>query len=169
MTELTFTDSTLPKDEAPPGAYEYACETCGKELFYGGKGRKPKFCDEHKTAAKSRTGGGSNSGLARQAAAALSQWNSFIALGLMLPAVPVLGDNPAYLPRTASAIAAADEGFTEAAYNALLTDPKLCKLILKTGSAGGKIALVMAYGMLVASVAPVGIEEYRERKDGVSP
>lgn len=36
----------LPDDIAPP--VEYSCEVCGEELFYGGRGRKPKFCDEHK-------------------------------------------------------------------------------------------------------------------------
>ncbi len=31
-----------------PGAAGLTCETCGLPLHYGGRGRKPRFCDEHK-------------------------------------------------------------------------------------------------------------------------
>ena len=153
---LEFTDIPIPPDLAPPGEYEYACEVCGKELFYGGKGRKPKKCDQHKTAV-GRKGSGTNANLARQASAALSQYNSLICVGLMIPP-----PNPVCLPRTASAIAVANDGFEEQAYNALLTDPGLCKMILKAGGVSGKLLLLVAYGMLAVAVVPVGVEEYRE-------
>ena len=159
----------LPPDDAPPSTYEYACGTCGVELFYGGKGRHPKFCDEHKGTKTTRgKGGGNNATLARQASATLSQLNSLIALSLMLPAVPMLGDNPMYLPETAGALATASEPFDEMTYNALLTDPALCKMILRGGAAGGKIALLIAYGTLAAAVAPVGVNEFRERKSSAN-
>lgn len=162
-----MTDVIIP-DEAPPtSAFEYTCQVCGKELFYGGRGRKPKFCDEHKAGTgkpRAKGGGARNDALAQEAANALSQLNALLGVCLLLPAVPFLGDNPAYLPQTALAIAKADDGFNVAAYSALQTDPALCKMILRVGSAGGKLALIAAYGMLAGAVTPVAIEEYRERK-----
>jgi len=159
-----MTDVEVP-DEIP-GKYEYACGVCGKELTYGGRGRKPKFCDDHKagTGKPRAKGGARNDALAMEAANALSQLNALIGVTLMVPALPILGDNPAYLPNTALAIAKADEGFNAAAFSALQTDPALCKMILRVGSASGKIALVVAYGMLAGAVVPIGIDEYKERK-----
>ncbi len=157
MTELLdFKDTDIPKDEPVPAEYEYSCDVCGKELFYAGKGRKPKKCDEHKTV-QTRKGSGTNATLARQASDALGQYNSLLCVGMMIPS-----PNPFCLPRTASAIAVANDGFTEQAYNALLTDPALCKMILKAGGVSGKLLLLVAYGMLAVAVVPVGVEEYRE-------
>jgi hypothetical protein len=165
---LEMVDVPIP-DESPntDSPFEYACEVCGKELYYGGRGRKPKFCDEHKGGGKGATTRKStarNDALAFEAAAALSQLNALIGLGLLVPAVPWMGDNPLFLPHTAVAIAHADEGFNAQAYAALQTDPALCKMILRVGSASGKIALIVAYGMLATAVVPIGVEEYKERK-----
>ena len=151
-----FTDVAVP-DEKPPTQYEYACGTCGVELTYAGKGRKPKWCDEHKPG-RSSTGpkrsSGQNAQLAAQASEALSQINGLIAMGLFL----------AQMPDTSSALADRESVFRDQAYAALLTDPALCRLILKAGTTGGKISLAIAYAMLGASVAPVGIMEYRSNK-----
>lgn len=44
----------MPSDDVPPVSdFEYSCEVCGVELTYGGRGRKPKRCAEHKTGARS--------------------------------------------------------------------------------------------------------------------
>lgn len=53
--EVDLSAETTPADDAPPiGDYEHACVVCGVELTYAGRGRKPKYCAEHKpTAAKS--------------------------------------------------------------------------------------------------------------------
>lgn len=43
-----------PTDDAP-----FRCEVCGTSLIYAGRGRRPRFCAEHKTkgaAASARTG-----------------------------------------------------------------------------------------------------------------
>jgi hypothetical protein len=148
-------------DASPEDDYEYSCEVCGKEIFYGGKGRHPKRCDEHKkgparkAATRPGMGTGKNGTLARQAAAALSQVNGLIGIALLL------APGKLKMPETATALAIADEGFSEQAYLALLTDPKLCALILKGGMASGRAALLIAYGMLAGAVVPVGIAEYR--------
>lgn len=146
----------FPQDEKPPSEYEYACEVCGKELFYAGRGRKPKFCDEHrkggsKAGGTPRTGKG-NTQLAAQASEALAQLNALACMGLMV----------GKLNQTALALSTANDGFREQAYNALLTDPALCKTILKAGATSGKVSLLIAYGMLAAAVGPVGYTEYRE-------
>lgn len=155
---LEFVRTDKPDDDAaPPTSFEYACETCAKEIYYGGRGRKPRFCEEHKPNKAARgKGSGSNAQLARQASEVLVQVNAFLAIGLMLP--------PLQLTETASALAEANDGFGVSAYEALLTDPGLAKLILRGGGASGKLALVLAYVMLGGSVVPVGVNEFRERK-----
>jgi hypothetical protein len=160
-TLIDFKDIDVPDDIPAPSHYEYECQVCGTELFYSGKGRKPKFCEEHKKSAPRQVRGSGNASLARQAAASLSQLNAMCGLMLFVPEIPKVGKNPLYLPQTGSAWANADEGFTEAAYNALLTDPKLCRMILKGGAAGGKLALLMAYGMLAAAITPVAMKELK--------
>lgn len=46
-----------PEDGNPitPGP-DFTCEVCGTGLTYGGRGRKPRFCVEHKPGAKSTSG-----------------------------------------------------------------------------------------------------------------
>lgn len=147
----------MPRDVAPPTTDGPTCQVCGIPLEYAGRGRKPTRCAEHK-----RGGGGnakkaaSNStALGKQAAAVLGQLNGLLATGLMLAPMPYR------LTETASAIANANDGFEEAAAKALSSDPKLAKLILKGGEASGKVALIIAYGMLAGAVAPVAVLEYR--------
>ena len=65
------------------------------------------------------------------------------------------------LPMTAGALNDAQDGFRESTYNALLTDPELCRTILRVGSTSGKVALMISYSMLIAAVAPVGVLEYK--------
>lgn len=156
-----FSDTHIPQDEKPASSYEYACETCGTELSYGGRGRKPKFCEDHKPnrakgdgTHRSRTSTGKNAQLAAQATAVLLQINGYVAMGLML----------ASMRETASALGGAQDGFESTTYEALLTDPDLCKTILKAGTTSGKVALAISYLMLGAAVVPVGIVEYKQIK-----
>lgn len=46
---LGFTD-TVPDSGNPSPTADLTCEVCGTGLSYGGRGRKPRFCDEHKPA-----------------------------------------------------------------------------------------------------------------------
>ena len=167
MTDLEFDIEDQIPDEPAPSAFEYACEVCGTELTYGGRGRKPRFCDEHKSGSKGtttrRAASGKNAQLAQQAADVLSQANAMIALALNLPFSPL------QLPVTSATIVAADEGFNEQARRALLTDPKLAAMLLRGGGVSGKIGLVVAYGMLAGAIVPVAMLEMKEREkpDGV--
>lgn len=54
--ELHISDDTLPvmddtvNDESsnPTAFGELECQVCGKALIYAGRGRKPRFCEDHK-------------------------------------------------------------------------------------------------------------------------
>lgn len=166
-TDLVFMDDVppdIPADPPPdhtgspdaqPETDSLACQVCGKGLTYAGRGRKPKFCDEHRgnksgtgTTRKSSTG---NERLAQQATESLVQLNRITGMGLRL-----LG-----LPESGNMIAFCEEGFREQAYAALLTDPGLCRQLLSVGGMSGKTALIIAYGMLGAQVAPIANHEIR--------
>lgn len=149
-------ENNSPMDDAPPSTHEYACLTCGTELHYGGKGRKPKYCDAHKPSRSPsrRTTGPKNEQLAAQATEALIQINGLASLGLLI----------AGLPLTATAIDNAKDGLREQLHAALITDPALCRTILRAGSGSAKLSLAVAYGMLAVSVVPVGVAEVRAKR-----
>lgn len=152
---------TSPADESPmiSGEPEFVCLTCGTALEYGGRGRKPKYCDEHKRQRSSSTRNtipsGNNDKLASMAVDVLCQANALMGMGLML----------GKMNKTASALADRDDAFRIQAYEALKTDPALCKMILKSGATSGKVALVISYLLLILSVAPVAVDEFKERRD----
>lgn len=159
MSSPAFVDADLPQDSVPPTTdVKYPCEVCGKESGpYGGRGRKPKKCPEHKIGANRRNAPratGTNSTLATQATEALCQINGFLMLGVMF----------AGMHATAGAFSAGEEGFRGQTYAALLTDPDLCRSILKAGVKSGKLALIISYLMLAGSVIPTAVVELREKK-----
>lgn len=144
-------DDLKPIDDEP----EYACQVCGIALEYAGRGRKPKYCAEHKPGAstKSRTPARAND-TAALAASVLAQMNGYLGLGLM-----IFG-----LPLTATEINKANEQFRELAYEALLLDSKLSKRIVSAGGKSAGVALSMAYATLTVNVAPVAMQELKQRK-----
>lgn len=95
-----------------------------------------------------------NDALAAQATEVLLQLNSVICAGLFITG----------LTETSSAIAAREEGFKAQAYQALLTDAKLCKTILRARGTGGLISLLLAYGLLGGAIAPVAMNEIKTKK-----
>jgi hypothetical protein len=136
------------------------CKKCGREIDvpYGGRGPRPRYCTNCKGGTAKRSAsprvGGKDANLAAQATGVLVQLNAMIAMG-----VAAVG-----MFRTGSSIAAANEGFEVAAYNALLTDPEFCKMILKGGAKSSKVSLALAYGAMGMAVMPTAVEEMRERK-----
>lgn len=161
--EVIETPPEMQQDDAPLTTetvgeeYPDKCLTCGKGVPYGGAGRRPKYCDEHKkTRAKSspRASGRGDAKLAANAARMLGQLNGLIGMGLA-----------AYgLDMTAAAIAKAEEQFVESATTALENDPKLARKITSLGASTGKASLAVAYGMLGAAIAPVAVVELRMKK-----
>jgi hypothetical protein len=161
MTILDFQSTPIPDDVTTPDVkpetqFEYSCEVCGKELFYSGRGRKPKYCDEHKKGNKgAKRATGTNAQLAAQATEALVQINNLVCVGSM-----VIGYH-----ETAGAISDREAVFREQVYSALLTDAALCRSILRAGTTSGKISLAIAYAMLAASIVPVSIMEYKDKAE----
>lgn len=162
VTDYTFTDVDLdsPADDVPDmdiTTPEFVCEVCGKALTYSGRGRKPRFCDEHKKGSKGtvrRATGARNVAVASQAADVLMTTNSFVQF------MASMGG----LENTAEAIETANPQFRERAYEALLNDPELAKAITRGGAMTGKMALVMAYSMFAFSVVPVAYLEVKVKK-----
>lgn len=156
MSAYVFSDVTedgvpldpVLTDTAPPlDGPEYTCEVCGKPLTYSGRGRKPKRCDEHKRGASRTTRvstTGKNATLASQATDALVNINSLAAFG-----VGIVG-----YADTADAINDRQEAFRTQVYQALLSDPELCRSILTSGAQAGRVSLIVAYAMLAVGVFP---------------
>lgn len=162
MSAPDFSDAPIPEDipqtDIAPDDGPH-CQVCGTPLEYSGRGRKPKYCSEHRrsgarntTSVKASTP--RNEKLAAQATDALLQINGLVAL---LAAV-------AQYENTAEAITSAEETFRVRVHAALITDPELAQSILKAGTASGKISLIIAYGMLATAVAPVAVVEYKMKR-----
>lgn len=169
MTTMTFEDVAPVADTVPElDGVDYPCqklmpngELCGREAGpYGGRGPKPKVCPDHKRSTSSRSGPraprvtGSASNLAAQAAGVLVQLNGLVAIGLM-----AVG-----LKQTASALGSCSDTFESQAYDALLTDPDLCKLILRGGIQSSRMSLGLAYVGVGSIVVPTAVNELREKK-----
>lgn len=153
-----FVDAGIPSDTAPETTdVEYPCRVCQREAGpYSGRGPKPKLCPEHKTTKRGSSPKvtGTTANLAAQATAVLCQLNGIIAMGAMATG----------FFRTAHALAGANEGFEQQAHAALLTDPELCRLILKGGVKSAKLSLGIAYAGLGMAVFPTAVEEAKEKK-----
>ena len=159
MTTMLFEDDTATADTIPPVAdVEHPCEKCGNETGWSGRGRRKKLCDTCKPARTATPGvrvTGNASNLAAQAAKTLAGINGVMALG-----IGGLG-----FFRTMRAALDGNEDFERAAYQALLTDPKLCAQILNVGEKSSKITLTLAYFSWGMGIAPTLADEYREKKE----
>jgi len=164
---VTFTDETsIPDDprdltDAVPEVtgVEYPCEVCGKEAGpYGGRGRKPKRCSEHKKQASRATSTtkvrGTNADLAAQATEALCSIDGMAALGAR-----IIG-----FTNTAETIEEADEVFRLRVHAALLNSPDTARKILRYGSKAGDSALFIAIGLHIATILPVFMTEAKVKK-----
>ena len=152
-------DEDIPVDSSPPlENVEYPCEVCGKEAGpYGGRGRKPKRCSEHKknqSKASSPRITGNAATLAAQATQVLVQYNGFAAMGCMAM----------QYYKTASSIAEANSLFEQQIHQALLTDTELCKTILKSGNMSTKATMTLAYASFMFTVLPTLYMEYKDKK-----
>jgi hypothetical protein len=164
---VTFSDETTAPNDARDitdtvpelSDVEYPCEICGKEAGpYGGRGRKPKRCSEHKRQ-QSRTPStprvsGTNAQLAAQATEALCAIDGMAILGAR-----VIG-----FTSTADTIEEADEVFRMRVHAALLNSPDTARKILRYGSKAGDSALFIAIGLHIATILPVFMTEAKEKK-----
>jgi hypothetical protein len=188
---LNFTVEDQPKDDSPtPTEADYdkifgdettgqnspentdtvpsdglACVVCGTPLIYAGRGKKPKYCADHKggrgaatgtvsTRSSSPTLGGTAPAQARAAASMLARLNMLFAMGLN-----TLGMNI-----TSAQIVTANEEFENLAREALAADPKLARKIIGVGGSSGKAGLTMAYALMGATVAPAVMVDIKAKK-----
>lgn len=156
---------SIPQDEAPD-VPEYACEECGRALEYSGRGRPPTRCDEHKKNRKRSTpasGTKRDNAIAREAADVLAQINGLIGIGLLVAPAPYK------FPATAAKLDEVAPKFDAEVYKALQASPTLARSIARAGGVSGAAGLIIAYGMLGASLAPIALMEWqanRAAKDG---
>lgn len=156
---FVFEDADLPMDSSPPNpSVEFPCAKCGEDVGYGGRGRKPtprSLCKSCKPSGRSgvRVTGSANN-LAVQAAKTLVQANGFVAMGLAAMS----------FFKSAGTVAAYQEQFEAQAHAALLTDPELCKTILRAGGTSAKFSLTMCYVGMGIAVGPSVMEELKDRK-----
>lgn len=159
FADLKFDDADLPQDTVPATSdIEYPCSVCGRESGpYQGRGRKPTKCAEHKPTRSPSNGvrvTGNASNIAAQAAKTLVQLNHAIALGAA--ALSMFG--------TSKAIFSYQAAFEEQAYAALLTDPELCRQLLRVGSKSAKASLTLCYVGMGVACAPIAVAEIKEKR-----
>jgi hypothetical protein len=148
-----FTPDVIPVTDD----VEYPCEVCGREAGpYGGRGRKPKFCPDHKKSAPTKAAASTpkNNALAAQAADALVQINSLVAFGATVMQYEETGET----------LRNAQDEFRNRAHAALITDPKLCQAILRGGPMSARAALILSYGMMATIVGPIAVQEFRDKR-----
>lgn len=136
------------------GSDDPTCVICGTALTYGGRGPKPKYCDEHrKNKPKSAANVKGSTRDVTAAANALKTLNGVIAVPLMMVAPPAGAEWSRRLPEL--------EAQT---LTILESDPALAKRLAAAGSKGGAIALALAYGMNIIPVLTIARVELNERR-----
>jgi len=165
-TDLVFSTGDIPVDETPPlegygGDFDPEFPGSTPNAPYGFKPngepykRRPKGSGGTGTTHTARSNRmPASDKMARNAASLLGRLNSLIAIGLAT----------ANMPGTAAAMVENNAQFEEMAYEALLTDPQLCRKILGAGATSGKAGLVMAYGMLGVSLVPAAKSEIMSKR-----
>lgn len=124
---------------------------CERPLFYSGKGRRPKYCDEHKStrpATSSSKGRTSDDKAVAQACKSLDVIYRGIGLGLM-----------ARSPAMAQAWVEEMDGLSERNAMILEANPELARKLVGVGTKGGPIALLGSHVLAVWPVVMVGLGE----------
>lgn len=159
MTDkISFTVSDIPPadpvDTAPSNgsAGAYACEVCGTPLAYGGRGRPPTRCADHKRSSGS-SGGATARRSTRDVDAAMAALNaSHTSLSFLLMMVA---------PDAASAWESGRPSLDDRNRRILEADPALAKRIATAASRGGAGALVISHLIAIAPAAVIAGSKYR--------
>lgn len=143
MTAVSI-DDTVPE---PDGAYCVTCWEMGIEnpLDYAGRGRRPKYCDEHRKSTATRSGGSSRAPRTSRdvdvACTTMAALYDGIAKGLLLVS-----------PSAAVAWNDQIDGLNARNRTIFATNPSLAKRIASTAAKGGTASFVLSH---VVAVAPV--------------
>ena len=138
---FAFVDE-VPEKGNPVNAPEYTCITCGTELFYGGRGRKPKYCDEHKpNRSSSSSTKRTSSAVVERAILELDALYSGMGLALK------------FVDETASKIVYDNSSKLAESYRMLLeTNAKFRKLFLDIESKAAWMPILLVHGELIANI-----------------
>ena len=158
LTMPDFTSSTIPDDEPAPEWLDKAetpdlsCESCGTPLVYQGRGRKPRFCAEHKPSAPKRASvpRGSSSDVA-SAMHTLGGLYDALAMGLMLVS-----------PDAATVWASQVENLQVKNAIILAADKDLCKMINRGAAKGGRYAFFAAHAMAITPPLMIAVQQRRQ-------
>lgn len=138
---------------------DLACEVCGTPLVYAGRGRKPRFCDEHKpgtsrprASGPARGSGGSQVEQAVQVMAGLYE-------GLNLAFFLADPTGRASMEWVGNVEKLHDQNRQFLAQN-----PKLAKQIVKMGTSTGTAGFVFAQGMAVLPPAVIAYKSVVDRR-----
>lgn len=141
---------------APSNDDDLTCEVCGTPLVYGGRGRKPKRCDEHKKSG-ARTSTGTRRSSTRDvdaALAALEGFETILQFGLMWAS-----------PHAAADFETRRESLTARNQKILEADPALAKRLSSAASKGGGFALVLSYGIAFGPAVLIARRDLIEQAD----
>lgn len=138
--DFIFVDE-VPETGNPVAVGGLECETCGKPLTYGGRGRKPRFCDEHKRNATARTGGRGKSAVVDRAIVELR-----VLYG-------VAGKGLSYWDRGAGELVIDNSDKLAESYRLLLeTNDKFRKLFADIENKAAWLPILMVHGDLIAAI-----------------
>lgn len=156
---LDFKDAEIPGDEDTTEAVTDSglyCETCGKPLTYAGRGRKPRYCDEHRKGARTSTSTRAprSSGSVDQAVGTLDNIYATLTAGFMMFG---LTDAASSLAGSREYLAAQNRMFLD-------KDPALVKSINKAGAAGGRVGFFAVQIMTLGPVIGLAMTEIRARR-----
>jgi len=158
--DLTTLEATSIPDlaDAPK---DIACEVCGKDIayLYKGKGRKPKYCEEHKPG-RSASGIGTprtraGSAGVKQAVANLENMYNMLGMGLYMFGAK----------ESASLLAQSVPGLSDQNRQFLEADPALVKMLNKAGTAGGRTMFFVVNAMTIGPVIKLAYDEIAARRE----
>lgn len=163
---LTGADGiTEPTPDTPSQSSDLTCETCGTPLVYAGRGRRPRFCDEHRRTSQPRTPGARSPSRATGVEDALARME--MAYGLVATGLMMVN------PVAAAEFAGRIDGTQVLNRQAFDADPRLVKRINATSQNAGTLMFIGANVMLVGPtlrlVYEQGAAQARERKAQTAP
>lgn len=133
-----FTSTDTPNTE-----HEYSCIECGVEIFYAGRGRKPRFCDNHKKSANPTSPTKTSGNKTNLIVANIEQF--YIGIGVGLTFVNATANDGMVITQSANTLAESWRGLLD-------TNPKVRKYWERTLSAGGMGTVVLAHAMIAMPI-----------------
>lgn len=136
FTDPDIVENFVSSDDSP-----YRCEVCAAPLVYGGKGRPPVRCSEHKRNKSSGIGKRTSSGNMKALEAAVADMYRALAMGVtMLDTFDGM------------AIAQGAESLAHSWIVLAETDPKVKKFLVKVTTGSGWGAVIVAHALVALPI-----------------